>query len=121
MKPKTQIDPLKLGGRNPGDIVELADVTPYGGTMRGRSIAAGTLVRVAWQQPRNAPEATFVDVFDEFEERFTHANPVACSAAARISRIVDRREIGDSPDDGRGGDDDPLRRVVDDLPLLEKR
>jgi hypothetical protein len=121
MKPATKMDPLTLGGRVPGEVVELAAITPYGGTMRGRTLAAGTRVRVAWQQPAKAPEATFVDVFDEFEERFTHANPVACSASARISRVIDRRETSDAPDDGRGGDDDPLRRGVDNLPLLETR
>lgn len=38
----------RIGTLEPGTIATLTDETPHGGQMHGRSLPAGTVVRIAW-------------------------------------------------------------------------
>lgn len=106
---------IRLLDRRDGEVVTLADVTPWGGSMHGRELAAGTKVSIAWHSPREAPDWTFVHVWSEDDRQWW--GPVAVAATARIATVLEPKAPPKKTDASKKGVDvdDPLQRRLADL------
>lgn len=88
-----------IGNYPAGSVVELLVVTPTGGTMQGRMLAAGTKLRIDWLSPRAEPEHAFATAWDEFDERFEVGGPTDVIAATTPVRLIEEykpKMLGDA-------------------------
>lgn len=89
----------------PGEIAELADVTPYGGSVHALQMDAGTRVSVSWHQPSKDSVTTFVRMW---YAPAGWSDPVPVAATARVAKVLVSKGLERS-------------KPIDDVDPLQKR
>ena len=88
---------MTLGDRDAGEIVELG---------------TGERARIMWHAPRDAPDTTFVALWDDFTDAFESSTPVACSSILGVRSVAVATRAGGDLRDGEKDADlvDPIAR-----------
>lgn len=93
-----------------GDHGVLATPAPYGGTMRGAFVPAGTRIRVAWSHYRRTKISTAIEWWSEAEQRWV--GPWTLNDDKAVVVVGVERHAGNEvmEEGGSSYDLDPVRR-----------